>query len=82
MSNRARVGRPPVHEGQLARWIEESGKTRQDVADELGISRPFLDHICREARRPGLEVAVKIERLTRGKVSLAYLVSLSRQSDD
>ena len=70
----ARVGRPPAHEGKLALWIEEAGKTRQDVADELGISRPFLDHICREYRRPGFDLAVKIERLTKGKVSIAYLV--------
>jgi hypothetical protein len=80
--NASRIGRPPVRQGKLGLWIEKAGKTRQDVADQLGISRRFLDHLCREYRRPGLDLAVKIERLTGGAVPVSYLAGLPQHKKD
>lgn len=75
-------GRPPSHMGKLAVWIESVGRTREDVAEELGVSRRYLDHLCREYRRPALDLAVKIERLTKGQVSVEYLANLKPHSKD
>jgi len=66
--------------GRLAKWIVEHGRDREEVATKLGVDRRHLDHICREARRPSLELALKIERLTRGVVPLAYLVTIPKHS--
>ncbi len=75
---RGRVGRPPARWGRLALYVEQQGLSRQSVAQELGISRKFLDNICREVRRPGPALAERIERLTQGKVSVAYLMALPK----
>ena len=73
-----RVGRPPAHEGKLALWIKKSGKSRLEVAGALGISRKYLDNICREIRRPSLEIALKIEKLTGREIPMSYLGALPR----
>lgn len=75
---RGRVGRPPARWGRLALYIEQQGLSRQGMAEELGVSRKFLDNICREVRRPGPELAARIERMTQGKVSVGYLTSLPK----
>ncbi len=48
--------------------ILRSGKTRTQFADELGIGRPFLSMLESGRKRPSLELAVRIERLTAGGV--------------
>jgi transcriptional regulator with XRE-family HTH domain len=73
-------GRPPEHEGRLARWIKKAGLTRREVAERLGLDRRTVDNLCREARRPSLELAVEIEKLTKGKVPISYLVALPKHS--
>lgn len=75
---RGRVGRPPARWGRLALYIEQTGLSRQQMAGDLGISRKFLDNICREVRRPGPELAERIEQRTRGKVTVSYLMALPK----
>ena len=53
---------------KLVRWLADSGKMRIEVAAELAISGPFLTQLAGGHRRPGLDVAVRIERLTGGAV--------------
>lgn len=59
-------------------WIKRHDLTRATVAERLGISRKYLDYLCREERRPSLEVASRIERLTEGEVDAAYLARLPK----
>jgi transcriptional regulator with XRE-family HTH domain len=61
-------GRPRTRENRLARWIDASGKTRDEVAKEIGVNRTYLDMLCRGARRPGLRLAIAIEKVTRGAI--------------
>lgn len=61
-------GRPRKRETELARWIDASGTTRDDVAAELGVARTHLDRLCRAASRPSLSLAADIETLTKGAV--------------
>lgn len=51
--------------------IIRSGKTRAQFAAELGIGRPFLSLLESGRKRPSLELAVRIERLTAGHVPAA-----------
>jgi len=69
-------GRPPKTEGKLAQWIERSSYTREEIAEKLGITRHYLDHICRETRRPSLRVASAIEELTKQEISASYFAKV------
>ena len=73
-SDKKTVGRPPKHMGKLGRWIKRNGRSREDVASDLGITRGYLDRLCSEERSPSGRVALKIEKLTVGEVSVEYLM--------
>ena len=51
----------------LSKWLERNSRliSRDGLARELGIRRENLDRLCRGARRPGLELAFRIEDVTR-----------------
>jgi len=75
-------GRPRASENALSKWIDAAGLTRNAVAKALGIPKPSLDRICRDERRPNLDLAFQIERVTDGKISAkswAVRQSRSRQ---
>ncbi|MCL4755927.1 MAG: helix-turn-helix transcriptional regulator [Myxococcales bacterium] len=72
-------GRPRKRETKLSRWIDAAGTTREAVATKLGVHRTYLDMLCRGARKPSLQLAVEIERLTRGAIPAAEWVK--RQAD-
>jgi DNA-binding XRE family transcriptional regulator len=69
-------GRPPIRQGRFGRWLAEHGLNRDDVARRLGVNRRHVDHLAREDRRPSLELAIKIEQLTRGEIPAAYFVGV------
>jgi DNA-binding transcriptional regulator YdaS (Cro superfamily) len=52
------------------------GSDRAKVAKRLGIGRTYLDRLCRGERRPSLELAAEIERLSSGEVTAADLAKL------
>lgn len=74
-------GRPRARETKLSRWIDATGTTREAFATKLGVNRTYLDMLCRGARRPGLALALEIERLTRGGVPAAGWVKRSSDGD-
>ena len=45
-----------------------AGQKHGEFAQKLGISGPYLSQILSGVRRPGLDLAIKIERETDGKV--------------
>jgi DNA-binding XRE family transcriptional regulator len=53
---------------KLADWIEQEGYRKQKIAEKLGISSTAIYSILSGTYLPGLETAVAIERLTKGKV--------------
>ena len=75
-----RPGRPPAKGGRLAEWLRKHGHSREEVAKRLSIDRRHLDHIARENRRPSLELAIAIEKLTNGEVSVEYLAKIPPHS--
>jgi len=60
--------------------MTEHGINREDLARQLGVNRRHVDHLAREDRRPSLELAIKIEQLTRGEISAAYFLGVRRHS--
>jgi DNA-binding XRE family transcriptional regulator len=49
--------------------------TREEAAGELGVTRQYLDRVCRGVNRPSLPLAVKIERFTRGAIPVEEWVT-------
>lgn len=77
------VGRPRSRQNALGRWVDErSGRTREQVAKALGIEKPSIDRLCRGGRRPSLDLAIKIERLTEGAVPAASWQKVPPHSRD
>ena len=52
----------------LQKYIEESGATQAACAALLSISPGYLSDLLSGKRRPSLELATRIERLTNGAV--------------
>lgn len=56
----------------LSEFIQSNDRYRglpqAEVAALLGMSRPYLTQLLSGAKKPGLDLAVKIERLTNGAV--------------
>ena len=75
-------GRPRKRDTPLSRWIDEAGKSREEVAEELDVTRTHLDRLCRGDRRPSLELALAIETLTDGAVSAASWAAVPPHSSD
>lgn len=61
-------------------WLDEHEISRAEFAEELGVSRTYLDRLCRRERRPSLELAVKIEEHT--DIPVSYWQSVPRHSED
>jgi len=70
ISPMGKIGRPRKEENVLARWIDRNEKgDREKAAKDLGITRVYLDRLCRGERRPSLALALKIEAKTGIKVA-------------
>jgi hypothetical protein len=52
----------------LARWLDDTGNTREWLADELGLTLRQVHRLCAGTSRPRLKTAVKIEELTGGAI--------------
>ncbi|MBR9766142.1 MAG: helix-turn-helix transcriptional regulator [Rhodobacteraceae bacterium] len=59
----------------LAEFIEASKETQAAIAAKLRISKAYMSDLVNDNRRPGLELAVRIERLTGGKVPASSWIS-------
>ena len=81
MGQTAQRGRPRKANNAFGQWIDKSGKDREETARALGITRPHVDRLCRNARRPDLELAVQIERLTKGEVTVASWLKVPAHTD-
>ena len=47
------------------------GKNREAFAAQIGTSKGYLNLIVCGARRPGANMALRIQRVTKGKVTIA-----------
>lgn len=69
------AGRPPTKEpNEFGKWVATSGRAREDVAAELGISLSLLGQLSRGTATPSLRVAVKIEKLTNHQIPCGFWV--------
>lgn len=69
-----RLMQEPAH-AKLARWMKANERPLQWLADKLGCSQPQASRICTGAGRTSPERAFMIEKLTRGTVKAADLLT-------
>jgi hypothetical protein len=75
-------GRPRKTTNAFGRWIDESRYSRDQIAERLGMSRSYLDQLCAGIRRPNLELAFKIEDMSKGAVPARSWLKASRHTAD
>jgi len=82
---RARTGpgRPRTKkQTPLSAWLDENEVTREEFAAKLDVTRPYLDKLCRGDRRPSLEIALLVEKLTKGEVPVSVWQKVAPHSSD
>lgn len=52
----------------LKQHIKSSGRPRADWARQLGVSEAYLSQLINNRKRPSLDLAIRIERITDGAV--------------
>lgn len=65
----------------LTEHLSASGLTQRQFAASLGISASYLSEIICGLKRPGLSLAVRIERETGGAVTVHELASSKGGAD-
>jgi len=82
-TNKRRVGRPSKNLTALGRWAAENGWSREKLAEKLGLeARQSVDRLCRGTRRPSLELAILIEKVTGGAVPVSSWAKVPAHSKD
>ena len=82
-AKKARVGRPSKKLTMLGEWAAENGWSREQLAKRLGLERrQSVDRLCRGTRRPSLELAVLIEKVTDGAVPVSSWAKVPAHSRD
>lgn len=75
------AGRPPIYtNSRLAWWLSQTGRTRTNLAAELGVSGQYITDICRGKRAPRLEIATRIVEMSSGAVTHADLLPRAQQA--
>ncbi len=74
-------GRPRKATNAFGRWIGQDRCSRDDITERLEISRAHLDRLCRNNRRPDLELDVRIEDLTKGAVAIRSWLNVPKHSE-
>ncbi len=64
-------GRPRRAEMKLARWLDEQGKTREWLSEQLGISLSYVHKLCSGERLPGRDLILRIDEITNHQVTFA-----------
>jgi transcriptional regulator with XRE-family HTH domain len=61
-------GRPRKGETLLAKWLDEQGKPREWLAEELDVTLRQVDRWCNGTSRPSYERMLRIAELTENAV--------------
>lgn len=56
---------------QFSRWIEKESITHAVIAEQLGVTSPYISMLANQKRQPSLTLLSRITRMTRGEVVLS-----------
>jgi DNA-binding XRE family transcriptional regulator len=63
---------------RLREWRERTGRNQQEAANLIGLDLASYNSFERGRQRPGLDYAVKIERVTSGTVKPSHWAEAAR----
>lgn len=55
---------------ELASYLEENGITQRDAAEQLGVTRSYINNLTCGRQTPGLRLALEIEAWSGGAVTV------------
>lgn len=70
-----------MSETLLGKYLRERGGTQVDFAREHGFHAPMVCQWASGQRRPGLELALKLEKATGGTVPASYWPTIRTGAD-
>ena len=56
---------------QFLKWIEKESLTHAVIAEQLGVTSPYVSMLANQKRQPSLNLLSRITELTRGEVVLS-----------
>ena len=65
----------------LSHYAKETGLSQRELAKRLGVDPSIVSRLLNGQMRPGLELAVRIQRLTDGRVAASSWVDNSETSE-
>ena len=65
----------------LSHYAKETGLSQRELAKRLGVDPSIVSRLLNGQMRPGLELAVRIQRLTDGRVVASSWVDNSETSE-
>lgn len=65
---------------KLSSYLKERRIRQADFAEQVGVSQGVISRLANGASKPGLDLAVRIERATAGSVSASTWVSLQEET--
>jgi transcriptional regulator with XRE-family HTH domain len=65
----------------LATWMNAHGKRDQEIADAVGVTRPYINRIKHGEVHPNLGVALAIYDFTGGQIDLRQLLPRGRRPE-
>lgn len=76
-------GRPrSTDQNALSVWLDEQSLSREHFAALVGTTVAHLNRMCRGARRPSLDLAMKVEQATQGAVPATIWLDVPTHSAD
>ena len=54
---------------KLVKYLKVNGLTHKKFAEMIGVTRPLVTYIVNERKNPSINVIVRIEQVTEGKVT-------------
>lgn len=66
----------------LAEYLEQRRIRQEDFAVSIGVTQATVSRLARRAMRPGLDLALEIEKATDGAVPVASWASVIPTSSD
>lgn len=66
---------------KLASYLEQARVSQADFAAALGVKQPTVSRLVNGVQRPSLDLAIAIERVTRGAVPFTSWASEQREGD-
>jgi DNA-binding XRE family transcriptional regulator len=64
---------------KLREHLATTGTRQSDLAEKVGVSRPYMSQLVGGTKMPGLELAIKIEAATDGAVTVRSWLKSQRR---